>query len=84
MNASLPFLGPSKHNDSRKRQFAFEELKLGEECTADLRMEIEELAAREELEEEPSMQLLENLEQQLVELLQKIQVIFLTSDGEML
>ena len=47
-------------------------------------MEIEELAAREELEEEPSMQLLENLEQQLVELLQKIQVIFLTSDGEML
>ena len=63
-----------------RRQFAFEELKLVDACIADLRVEIEELAARDILEEEPSMQLLESLEQQLVELLDTIQVIFLINN----
>lgn len=56
------------------RQIAFEELKLAELCVTDLRLEIEELAARERDGEEPSTQVLESLAQQLMQLLDKLQV----------
>lgn len=56
------------------RQIAFEELKLAELCVTDLRLEIEELAARERDGEEPSTQVLESLAQQQMQLLDKLQV----------
>lgn len=56
---------------SVRRQFAFEELKLVEDCVRELGVEMERLAAREKLGEETSI---ENLEQQLVDLLDKIQM----------
>lgn len=57
------------------RQFTFEELKLVEECTADLRVEIQELAARDTPPgAPPSLQFLDNLAQELTSLLDKIQV----------
>ncbi|KAG0599960.1 hypothetical protein M758_12G191100 [Ceratodon purpureus] len=57
------------------RQFTFEELKLVEECTADLRAEVEELAERGKSSgaQPTSLQFLENLAQDLTNLFDKIQ-----------
>ena len=59
----------------RSYPFSFEELKLVEESTSNLRVEIEVLLARAELGEAPPLQLLESTVQQMGKLLGHIQVL---------
>ncbi|XP_024382181.1 uncharacterized protein [Physcomitrium patens] len=57
-----------------RRQFAFEEVKLVQDCTMGIVAEIKEPTSRKQTGEESSIESLDKLEKQLVALVEKIQV----------